>query len=518
MAKHVLLIVVDALSSRVIRPAVEEGRLPNFRRLIEAGHANWECLSIFPSITPAATSSICTGKYPSGHHVMGAHYYDREEDRVFYFGDDFWVVLDRGFKDFFTDFLRVLNHECLEAPTLFEELEAQGRSCASVNYLIYQGTHPYRVDVPWLLRLFPGVPSHAEVKGPQTLTLGDFVASMAKDEANEDFDAPGGVFRRFGFSDETTGEHLLQLAERGLPDFTLAYFPDNDFDSHAEGPQQAVKTVTKVDHLLGNLFERGGGFDSFLENTAIIITGDHSQSAVNSRDDDLAINLDDVLQDFQTTPAGEPWRDGNELMICPNLRVAQVYLREELLSKAAEIANRILSEDRVDQVILKQGRPGAPDPHYVVRTADRGRLEFWPAASGDEDKARRVSDEFGNTWHVTGDLAAVDARVAEDESNHQLEYGDYPNALERIAESFDGRYAGDLWVTARLGHEFTLPRTSGHPDGGSHGSLHREDSVSPLIIAGSGAMQTANELSLVERPVRSVDVAPLCRRLLGVPV
>jgi predicted AlkP superfamily pyrophosphatase or phosphodiesterase len=62
--KKVLLIVVDACTSRALAPALESGRLPHLRELAEAGKLYLDCAAIFPSITPAATASIITGCYP----------------------------------------------------------------------------------------------------------------------------------------------------------------------------------------------------------------------------------------------------------------------------------------------------------------------------------------------------------------------------------------------------------------------------------------------------------------------
>lgn len=62
------------------------------------------CVTIFPSITPAATTSIVTGAYPSEHGIAGASWYDQEREEVAYYGDDFWVIA-RRFGEFVRDFL-----------------------------------------------------------------------------------------------------------------------------------------------------------------------------------------------------------------------------------------------------------------------------------------------------------------------------------------------------------------------------------------------------------------------------
>ena len=80
-------------------------------------------VSIFPSITPAATSTIATGAYPVEHGIAGASWYDQARDEVAYYGDDFWVIAREGFGNFINDFLLRLNGDRLKAPTLENLIE-----------------------------------------------------------------------------------------------------------------------------------------------------------------------------------------------------------------------------------------------------------------------------------------------------------------------------------------------------------------------------------------------------------
>ena len=99
------------------------------------------CTSIFPSITPAATTSIVTGRYPADHGIAGAFWYEPERETVAYYGYDFWVILRRGIDDFVNDFLVRLNQDRLRAATLFERVEDGDRTAASLNYLAHHGRH-----------------------------------------------------------------------------------------------------------------------------------------------------------------------------------------------------------------------------------------------------------------------------------------------------------------------------------------------------------------------------------------
>jgi len=496
--KNVLLVVIDALASRVVRPALDEGKLPNLRALAKAGRVDWDCTAIFPSITPAATAALVTGGYPAATGITGAYFYDLEEDRVHYYGDDTWAILRRGFSAFFQDFLVSLNRDQLRAETAFQTVERAGKRAACLNYLWFRGDVLHRARVPWLLRLWPGIQRSKTVPGPSLLSLGDFV-SDSLGGSGQRLKGPGGIFRRYGFADTATGAQLLLLAqEQAFPDFTVAYFPDNDFASHSDGPKEALGTVKNVDQVLGQLIDSYGGVDSLLESLAIVITGDHAQSDLPLAKQHTGIVLNDVLDDYAIVPAGKPWGHCDELMICPNMRAAQIYLRRGYLNERTAIVRRLLDDERVDQVIWREPNING-QWQFFVQTSRHGKLRFWRCEAGES-----AIDEYGGRWNWEGDLASVDGRVG---AENVLDFGDYPNALERIAAAFSDHDSGDIWVTSQLGYEFRLDATHVHRKG-SHGSLHKDDSLSPLIMAG------VPENLLPRQTPRSVDVAPLCLTIL----
>jgi hypothetical protein len=166
-----------------------------FRQLLDAGDMHERSVTIFPSITPAATTSIITGAYPAEHGIAGASWYDQAREEVAYYGDDFWVIAREGFGQFVRDFLLRLNGDRLLAPTLFEMVERAGRSAACLNYLVFRGIYPHQADIPKLIAALPGVPLNETVEGPSLLCLGDFVsAHPGRGRAPE---AGGGPFARF---------------------------------------------------------------------------------------------------------------------------------------------------------------------------------------------------------------------------------------------------------------------------------------------------------------------------------
>lgn len=498
--KKVLLIVIDALTSRILKPTMNRGKLPNIRALANAGSFNPECTAIFPSLTPAATASIITGFYPQTHNLLGYHWYDLETNEVIYYGDDFRVILNQGLSKFFEELVINLNHRRLQGETLFEMVERTHLQAASLNYLIYRGKARHKANIPLWFSLLPGVPFSEELSGPSLMYFGDLVGTPVH---NTPLDRVGGVFNRFGFVDDNTSTILLQLAEkRSLPDLTVAYFPDNDHQSHLAGPEEALPVLKNVDSKLGDLFRAYGGLKHMLSEFCIIITGDHAQSEMVADEETANIKLDKILADFVIAPAGKPWQPGDQLMICPDMRAAQIYFQTITATQLEHVAALLLADPRVDQLIWPAAYSGKGEKGYYVATLDRGRLHFWPGTDG----ANVAVDYYGCPWSWVGNLETVGGELLADNT---LVFHNYPNAFERIVGALDCKNSGHLWLTARPGCEFSVKETNIHAGGGSHGSLHALDSLSPLLVAGA-----PEGIQLPLHP-RSVDIAPLCMTVLG---
>ena len=493
-----LLVVIDGAAPRVFCPAVQTGRLKTLWRLAEAGTLHASSASIFPSITPAATASIVTGGYPSEHGIEGAAWLKDAGGEVAYYGDDFWVVAREGLGAFLRDFLVHLNGDRLRAPTLFELVEEAGRKAASLNYLVYRGLHEHLVELPRLLSMLPGAPSEQTVLGPSMLGLGTLVdAHLGRVTKRH---RKGGPLHRFGMDDEGTGTMLCSLIEAGaLPDFTVAYFADNDYKSHEAGPHAALPVLDRIDSMLGAAFDLAGGVEAFLRDTAVVVTSDHGHCELLDDAERAVIRLDLLLQDVvKLAKLGLPWNEPDEAMICPNMRAAQIYLHSRAPDLRQRIVRRLLEEPRVDHVMWR-AEATAGGPAYAIASA-AGTLQVGRAAEGSD----AACDAFGGRWRWSGDLEILDVRV----DGRRLHYGDYPNAFERIEGALKSDQSGDLWITARPGCEFEVPGGKAHVGGASHGALHALDSLSPVIVSGP------RRLALPEH-FRSVDIAPLCMQLLG---
>jgi hypothetical protein len=134
----------------------------------------------------------------------------------------------------------------------------------------------------------------------------------------------------------------------------------------------------------------------------------------------------------------------------------------------------------------------------VVRTA-RGELRFAPG--GD------LEDERGARWSVEGEPAALGLSL----DNGRVSSLEYPAALSRIWSALNCPTAGDLLLSAAPGYEFVDWGGADHVGGGSHGSLHRSDSLGALMWCGTGpdTREARGQWSLV-------DIAPMVREHFGV--
>jgi hypothetical protein len=66
-----------------------------------------------------------------------------------------------------------------------------------------------------------------------------------------------------------------------------------------------------------------------------------------------------------------------------------------------------------------------------------------------------------------------------------LDYGQYPDVLERLSGALNSHKGEFLVVTAKPGYELADRSSPTHEGGGGHGSIRRMESLVPLIIVGT---------------------------------
>jgi Type I phosphodiesterase / nucleotide pyrophosphatase len=466
MPKKLILAVIDGLGPAVLDRAIAAGRAPTLARLQELGGRTDACVSTFPSLTPVCLSALITGQHPVGTRIPSMTWYHRGEGRFVEYGSSFPATLAEGTKQMVDDVMVNLNllHLSPRVTTVFEALEDRGLVTAAVNTYICRGRVRHPIAREAARRVARRVGIVDAVYGPRRYFFGELFWS---DET--------GAPRNFGGSVDRHGGHVARwLVTRDGFDFLFLYLYETDAAGHRGG--DVLAAVEQADHSLALMVEAAGGWSDFLERYAIAVVADHGQSAV-TRGVDASEPFDD-LRLFRSSRHSNP--EECDLALAASNRVAMAYLLPGGRLTASEVAHRFARHPSADVVIWREGA------WYAVRR-DGGELRFRPGAEH--------RDERGNGWDLAGDCDLLDPAL-------------YPNALERIAGAAACETAGDAIVSACLGDEFADAGGQHHAGGGSHGSLHADDSLVPLITAG---FEPAPELGEVPS---ITDLTPLALRRL----
>ena len=464
-AKKLVLAVIDSLKPEMLDRAIAEGRAPALQTLVERGVYINDCVSAYPSVTPVASATITTGTTPDAHHIPAMNWYLRGEERYVEYGSSFPATRAFGVVKSLFDTVYNMNlaHLSRATPTVFERLDDAGLRTACTTYLIYRGRHRHvPANSSVLSRLGKAMQFRHAVYGPTELFYADLFESR-----------PTGCTSTLGLPgqrDQHTGCVGAHLVENDLFDFMLFSLPDNDTYSHKRGPYAQVTSIAEADKAIERLFHVAGGADDFLAEHAVIVMSDHSQTAVEER-----VNLAELLSDWRVlTPTGDA--ANADVAACPSARSAQVYVLDPArrASELPKLADTVAAAAGVDFVAWRQGGEGIVRPGSAYADEGIGELRFSPG--GD------LRDLRGGTWAVDGDERALEL----DTSDGRVVSGNYPNPLERLWAALACPTSGDLLVSAAPGYEFVDWGGVDHVGGGSHGSLHRGDSLGTLIFCGTG--------------------------------
>jgi hypothetical protein len=461
-AKKLVLVIIDALKPAMLERAVATGRAPALGRLMQEGVYVDDCVAAFPSVTPVCAATITTGVGPDRHWIPSMNWYSREESRYVEYGSSFSASRQFGVLRSLTDTVYRMNAEHLsrDVQTVFETLDDADVRTAGTTYLIYRGRHHHEVaNETALARIVTSTLFRRTIDGPRELFYADLYASR-KTGCRGQLGMPG-------IRDQHTGCVGAYLVENDLFDFMLFSLPDNDAFSHRNGPYAQVTSIAAADRQLERLMHAAGGPDAFLEDYAVIVVSDHSQAPVEER-----IHLDRAFSDFDVATQSAARSVDAEVALSPAQRAAMVYALDE--DRRADIVGRCIDAvQELDGVDLVTWCARGEEPEAVVRSR-RGELRFAPGGELEDDRGRR--------WHVEGEPATLRATVADG----RFASGEYPDALGRLWSALHCPTAGDVLLSAAPGFEFVDWGGADHLGGGSHGSLHRSDSLGVLMWCGTG--------------------------------
>lgn len=464
--------MIDSLQAGLLRQAVEIGAAPTLGRLIERGTLVDDCVSSFPSVTPVACAEMVTGERSATHGIPGMNWYHRAEARYIEYGSS-WEAT-RAFGLFRTLYDTVYNmnlsHLSPRVSTVFERLGDAGLRTACTPFLIYRGRRRHELGLEGLMRrAATAAKFHHAVWGPDELFYGELYASR-RTPCKPTLGRPG-------TRDAYTACVSRELVDADAYDFLLFSLPDNDHHTHNGGPEAMPDALRGADTAIKGLIDAVGGLDAFLATHAVIVIGDHAQTAV---DRELPI-AEALAADWRVLTAAPDGQPEPEIAVAPTARAAGLYVIDDGRSRRRTHAKLAAHAEALDGVELTARlvdsdgdpcRPGRSDGAEAIVRAEGRELRFAPGNAHD--------DLRGGSWDVEGELEALGLETRDG----RMVSKQYPDALARVWSALSGPQSPDIVVSAAEGGEFVDWGGATHVPGGSHGGLGAGDSLSALLTVG----------------------------------
>ncbi len=451
-----ILTVIDGMKPTMVERAMKSGSAPALKAIADRGRYVPDCCAAFPSVTPVCAATIATGRLQDEHEIPSMNWYSRAEQRYVEYGSSFSASRKFGLNRQLVDTIFNMNatHLAPGLPTIFETLDdAADVRTACTTYLIYRGRHEHEISRDFALTRAASSLFKRSTLGPRELFYADIFASQ-KTTCWSRMGIPG-------MRDQHAGCVGSYLVEHDLFDFLLLSLPDNDAHSHKNGPHAQIQSIAAADAELWRVMEAGGGCEAFLDEHAMIVMADHSHSHI-----ERTIDLTGPFADWRVLPPSGAGARHAEIALCPAQRSAMIYvLMESPESALPRVVSTVRAIEGVDLVMWR-------DDDRVRIAGDRGELSFAP---GDA-----VADVRGRGWSVDGELDTLLGHV----EDGVLHCDHYPDALARVWAAMQCPTSGDVLLSAEPAYEFPDWGNRAHVRGGSHGSLHRVDSLGALLFCG----------------------------------
>lgn len=461
--KPVVMILIDTLMDKSLSEAIQRGRVPALKFLLNHGQYFPNVVSSFPTMSVTIDSTLLTGVYADRHHVPGLVWYNGEENRMIYYGNGAKEALKIDQLQVFMDSIYQLNQIQLnkKIKTIHEELAEQGKDSASINAVVFRGKTKHTLKVPQSIAMSTRLPEQIKITGPRLLSYGA-LKQLDPDNVRNTY-----LWKKYGMNDEFSAQDIAFLIKQGkLPNFTIAYFPENDTYVHRKGPS-GLKGIEEADQALQDVLNTYESWEQALKSVIWIIMGDSAQSYVNKDRDKSIVDLRPLLNRYRIAKLNQTVRKEDQIVISANERMAYI---DTIDSKVwlSEIVKLLQNEDKLDLIATKDDK----EVHVTAGKSDK-MFSYRPGG--------KYMDEYGQSWTISGDPHLMNISV----TKNRIKYGKYPDALARLygaMHSHEGRF---VVVTVQPGYELVGESSPTHVGGGSHGSLHGLDSLVPLIISGT---------------------------------
>ncbi|GGK03519.1 hypothetical protein GCM10007063_27180 [Lentibacillus kapialis] len=460
-SKPVILLNIDSLMPEPLEIAVQTGKAPALKFLMENGSYSPNMVSSFPTMSVTIDSSLLTGTYADQHQIPGLNWFDASKDEIINYGTGFRETRKSGLRKTVHNMLYRLNNEHLSknVTTIYEELADKGIRSASINSFVYRGNTPQKLQVPGLLRGFTRfTDGQWTAEATSIFSLGVFSKLRKRGLATK---VAAGNYKY-------TARELRHLIRRNkLPGFTFCIFQDLDLRIHLKGPMD-IKGIAKIDRQIQKTLNLYPSWQEALNQNVWMVMGDNGHSPMGSRYRDFVIDLRKILKKYRIARIQHAIRKKDQVVLSVNQRMAYIYILDETIPLSA-VTEQLVKDPRIDIIAWNSG-----NGIHIESGMRKGSLHYSPGGE--------YSDMYRQTWNIRGNPDLLDLTLS---SDNKISYGDYPDGLARIYGALHSQPGRFVMVNAKPGCEFKAQSTPFHRGGAAHGSLHKQETLVPLVIAGT---------------------------------
>lgn len=453
--KNCIFFLLDGFRPDVLRKLIDNGKLPNLKALFVDQGTFWKGTTVFPSTTGPAYLPMVTGCYPGTCNVPGIRWVDRA-----HFKTGSWSKLGTrsyvGFESFYFN----------------KDLSSNIKSIFEI--------FPNHLSIHNLAN--KGVSKTAE---PSKM-WSTFLILVAK------------LSHQWKMVDDLAARLATKMLRAKDITFSFIAFLGVDEAAHLSTPfsDQTIESYTQVDDSVGKIIsvlKEKGIYDS----TIIFASADHGLSQT-TRHFELCDFVDSLGFKTFVYPKVHKKNNTAACMVSGN-SMAHLYFKngtweqrmfhENLVEK--NLIEPFLKQEAIDILISKKTNG------TIVVSSRRGQAEITNVGEKIYYKPG-ASDPFGFSPNLDPINHYFDATVD----------SDYPDAILQSWQIMQSARAGDLIVTASIGHDlrdrFEIPEHFS-----SHGSLHREHMSVPILC------NRKIETSVAKR---TVNIFPTVLKMMGVEI
>ena len=450
------MIIADGVRPDVLAGCIDRGALPALARLREEGSLS-TVTSAFPSVTGPAYAPFIMGRYPGSVGLPGLRWYDRSHRIARLSGHSrSYVGAEMRFVDRDID---------SAAPTIFELAKP---SLGALSVISRGLRRRERIG-----------------QGPA------FVARAAATHFR-------GNVRGWLAIDREVGEEVAHRLRTGRTRYAFVALTGIDKTSHAAGQDapivgDAMRIVDDTVAQIRSDAERDGRWRKM----HVWVGSDHGHSPVRDHED-----LTAILGEWGYSTLSHPWAFNTAadvaVMVSGNA-MAHLYLDLDQKTRPwwpslgirwGELVEKLLSRPSVDLLILPTSPSSceilAPDRGAARLNWSESKYSYAPTTGDPLDIGEQRSLDDGEAYDATIE-------------------SDYPDGLVQIAHLTGSARSGDIILSAARDWDYRA-KYEPIPHVSSHGALHREHMLVPLLLSRPPA----------HTPRRTVDVMPSALAALGI--